>query len=107
MPPIRSSASAHRAKLVAVILLFSEIMPSCSHYEEKKLVYVIIIAPSSCQPSFYFKYTKSNMCLSCDIKSVSDAKYIFKFPYNIYSLSQLLNRNTWWYAVLLAQCYTY
>jgi hypothetical protein len=47
MPPIRSLVFkylAYRFKLVAVILLFSEIMPSCSRYVEKGLVYVIIIA---------------------------------------------------------------
>ena len=48
MPPIRSLASERRAYAVAVILLLGEIMPSYSCYKEKKLVYVIIIAPSSC-----------------------------------------------------------
>ena len=47
MPFIRSLASAHYAKLVAVILLFSEIMLSYSYYKEKKLVYIIIAAPFS------------------------------------------------------------
>ena len=76
MPFIRSSVSKCRAYIIAVILLFSEIMPSCSCYKEKKLVYIIIIAPFSRQPSFYVKCTKSNMHLSCNIKSVSDAEYI-------------------------------
>jgi hypothetical protein len=47
MPPIRSSAFkylAYHFKLVAMILLFSEIMPSCSRYIEKGLVYIIIAA---------------------------------------------------------------
>ena len=48
MPPIRSSASAYCAKLVAVILLLGEIMPSCSCCKEKKLGYIIIVAPSGC-----------------------------------------------------------
>jgi hypothetical protein len=50
MPSVRSLASkylAHHSKLVAVIFLFSEIMPSYSHYIEKGLVYITITAPSS------------------------------------------------------------
>ena len=74
MSPIRSLASKRRTHTVAVILLFSEIMPSCSYYKEKKLVCIIITAPFSHQPSFYIKYTKLNMRLSCNIKSVFDAK---------------------------------
>jgi hypothetical protein len=35
---------AYHSKLIAVIFLFSEIMPSCSHYTEKGLVYIIITA---------------------------------------------------------------
>ena len=76
MPPIRSLASKCRAYTVAVIFLLGEIMPMCSYYIEKKLVYIIIIAPSSRQLSFYFKYTKSNIHLSCNVKLVSNAKYI-------------------------------
>ena len=45
MPPIRSLASKRRAHTVVVILLLGEIMPSCSCYKEKKLVYIIITAP--------------------------------------------------------------
>ena len=44
MPPIRSLVSKRRAYTVAVILLLDKIMPSYSCCEEKKLVYVIIIA---------------------------------------------------------------
>ena len=77
MPPIRFLASTYRTKLVAVILLFSEIMPSYSCYKEKKLVYIIIIAPFSRQPSFYIKYIKLNIYLFCNIRSVSDAKYLY------------------------------
>ena len=76
MPSVRSLTSKHCAHIVAVILLLSEIMPSCSHCEEKKLVYIIIIAPFSRQPSFYIKCTKLNMHLFCNIKSVSNAEYI-------------------------------
>jgi hypothetical protein len=50
MPFIRSLVSKHLAycsKLVAVILLLNEIIPSCSRYAEKELVYIIIAAPFS------------------------------------------------------------
>ena len=42
-------------------------MPSCSCYMEKKLVYIAIMAPSSCQPSSYNKCIKLNMRLSYNI----------------------------------------
>ena len=74
MPFIRSSASKRRAYIVAVIFLLSEIIPSCSRCEEKKLVYVIIIAPFSRQPSSYIECTKLNIYLSYNIRSVSDAE---------------------------------
>ena len=80
MPPIRSSVSkcaARYFKLVAVILLLGEIMPTYSYYMEKGLVYVAIMALSSRQPSSCTKYTKSNIRLSYNIYSVSNAKYIF------------------------------
>ena len=76
MPFIRFSASKYCAYTVAVILLLSEIMPSCSRCEEKKLVYITIIAPFSRQPSSYIKCTKLNMRLSCNVKSVSNTKCI-------------------------------
>ena len=74
MPPIRSLASKCRAYTITVILLFGEIMPSYSHYTEKKLVYIIITAPFSRQPSSYIKCTKLNMRLFCNIKLVSNAE---------------------------------
>ena len=74
MPLIRSLAFKRRTYTVAVIFLLGEIMPSCSHYKEKKLVYIIIIAPFSRQPFSYIKCTKLNMCLFCNIKLVSNAK---------------------------------
>ena len=77
MPFIRSLASERRVYTVAVILLLGEIMPSCSYYKEKKLVYIIIIVLFSRQPSFYIKCTKLNICLSCNIKSVSNAEYLY------------------------------
>ena len=95
MPPIRSLASKRCAYTIAVILLLSKIMPSYSYYKEKKLVYIIIIAPFSRQPSFYVKCIKSNMRSSCNIKLMSDTEYMFISFYNIHNLSQLLGGNTW------------
>ena len=80
MPPVRSSASkrtAYHFKLVAVILLLGEIMPTYSYYAKKGLIYVAIIAPLSRQPSFCTKYTKLNMRSSCNVKSISNAKYTY------------------------------
>ena len=76
MPPIRSLVSKRRAYIVAVILLLSEIIPSCSRCEEKKLVYIIIVALFSRQPSFCIKCTKLNIHLSCNVRSVSNTKYL-------------------------------
>ena len=48
MPFIRSLAferTAYYFKLVAVIFLLSEIIPTCSYYMKKELVYIAIIAP--------------------------------------------------------------
>jgi hypothetical protein len=80
MPPIRSlifKYLARRSKLVAVIFLFSEIMPSCSCYMEKGLVYIVIAALFSRQLSSCFKYTKLNMHSSCNVHSISDAECIY------------------------------
>ena len=77
MPPIRSSTSKRRTHIVAVILLLSKIMPTYSRYMLKGLVYIAIIAPLSCQPSSYTKYTKSNIRSSYNIKLISNAKYTF------------------------------
>jgi hypothetical protein len=44
MPPIRSTASEYYAQVVTLILLLSEIMPTCFCYTVKGLVYIIITA---------------------------------------------------------------
>ena len=77
-------ASKRRAHIVAVILLLSEIIPSYSRYKEKKLVYIIIAAPFSRQPFLYIECIKLNMRLSYNIKSVSDAEYLYLM--RLYSL---------------------
>ena len=75
MPLVRSLAFKCCTHVVAVILLLGKIMPIYSYYMLKGLVYIAIIAPLGCQPSFYTKYTKLNMRLSCDIRLISNAKY--------------------------------
>ena len=94
MPPIRSLVSKCRAHAVAVILLLGEIMPSYSCCDEKKLVYITIIAPFSYQPFSYSEYIKLKIRLSCNIELVSNTECIFISLYNIHNLSQLLGRNT-------------
>jgi hypothetical protein len=47
MPPVRSLVFkhlAHHSKLIVVILLFSEIIPTYSCYAEKGLIYITIAA---------------------------------------------------------------
>ena len=80
MPPVRSSAFKRLTchfKLVAVILSLGKIIPTYSRYAEKGLVYIIIIALSSRQPSFYAEYTKSNIRSFYNIYLVFNAKCIF------------------------------
>ena len=48
MPSVRSLASKRRARVVAVILLLSKIMPTYSCCVLKGLVYIIIIALLGC-----------------------------------------------------------
>ena len=50
-------------------------MPTYFCYALTGLVYIIIIALSSRQSSFYAKYTKLNIYLSYNIRLVSNAKY--------------------------------
>ena len=92
MPPVRFSASKRTAcyfKLVAVILLLGKIIPTYSYYIEKGLVCIMIMAPLGRQPFFCIKYTKLNMCLSCDVKLVSDAKCMFFYIF-LYSLKSAI-----------------
>ena len=80
MPLVRSLASkrlAYYFKLVAVILLLSKIMLTYSRCAEKGLVYIIIMALSSCQSFSYTKFTRLNMHFSYNIYLVSNAKCIF------------------------------
>jgi hypothetical protein len=88
MPPIRSLVFKYLAyyfKLVAVILLFSKIMPTCSRYTEKGLVYIIIAVLSSRQPSSSSECTKLNIHLSYNIYFIFNAKCIYLTVY-LYTL---------------------
>ena len=72
---IRLSMFKHYTLLTTSISLNGEIVSPYSCYIKKGLVYIAIADPSSCQPSFCIKYTKSNMRLFCDVRLVSNAKY--------------------------------
>ena len=74
IPLIRFSVSKRRARIVAVILSLSEIMPTYSRYVLKGLVCVAIIAPLGYQPFSYAEYTKLNIYLSYDVRLVSNIK---------------------------------
>jgi hypothetical protein len=91
MPPIRYSLSNYYNRLVTTILSLGVIISSYSRYIEKKLVYIAIAALSGYQPSSYAKCTRANIRLSCNVRSVSNAKYIrliilynYLVPYLIY-----------------------
>ena len=75
MPPIRSSTSKRRTRIVLTILSLSEIISSCSRYAKKKLVYITIASPSSCQPSFYTECIRANIRSSYNVRSISNTKY--------------------------------
>ena len=75
IPP--SIASVCYTVLIALIFSISKVIPSCSHYIKKGLVYIAIASPSGRQPSSCTKYTKVNMRSSYNIYSVSAAKYIY------------------------------
>ena len=77
MPPIRFLASICYILLTTSISLDGEIMSPYSYYAKKGLVCVTIIAFSSCQPSFYFKYTKANTRSLYNMRLVFTNKYTF------------------------------
>ena len=77
MPAVRSLVFEHYTLLTSSITYNGEIMSPCSYYIKKGLVCVIITDFSSYQPSFYSKYTKSNICVLYNMRSVSFNKYIF------------------------------
>jgi hypothetical protein len=60
---------------IALILLIGIVIGPYSYYLERGLIYIAIIAPSSCQPLSYSKCTKSNIYSSYNIYLVSNGKY--------------------------------
>ena len=76
MSLVRILAFKRHTYIILVILLLGEIMPIYSYYTEKKLVYIIIIALFSCQPSSYIKCIKLNIYSSYNIRLVSNTKYL-------------------------------
>jgi len=97
--------SQQRAKTIAFILLSGEVILLYSRCAKKGLVYIAIAAPSSHQPSSYSKYTSTNMRSSCDVRSVSNTKYIFHIRRRLRS-SHSNNGNTQCLTALLALLYT-
>ena len=81
---IKSLISKCCAYIVALILLLGVIIPIYFYYMEKKLVCVIIVAFSNCQPSFYSKYIKLNIYSSYNVKLVSNTKYAFFIYFTSY-----------------------
>ena len=77
MPFIRLSASKRCTLLAISISLDGEIISPYSRYAKKGLIYIIIISPANYQPSSYFKYTKANTHLLCDMRLVFFNKYRF------------------------------
>jgi len=62
MPPQQLLPQAQRhARVIAVILSLSEVIPSYSRYIEKGLVYIVIAAPFGRQPSSYSECTSANI----------------------------------------------
>jgi len=76
MPAIKSFASERRACLVLTIFSLGEIMFFYSHYSRVGLVYIMIMSPSGRQFSSYAECIKVNMRSLCDVRSVSNSKYV-------------------------------
>ena len=77
MPAVRLIAFKYYALFTSSITFNSEIISPYSYYMKKGLVYIIITDPSGCQSSFYFKCTKSNTYILCNMRLVSFNIYIF------------------------------
>ena len=96
MPFIRSLAFKrfiYYSKLIIIIFLLDKIIPIYFYYAKKKLVYIIIITFFSCQPSFYFKYTKLNIYFFYNVQLVSNTKYIFLISVILFHFPHSLDIN--------------
>ena len=67
--------------IVILILLTRIIIGPYSRYSKKGLIYIIIVAPSSCQPSSYSKCIIFNICYY-NIFSIFNSKYIYTITLN-------------------------
>ena len=75
--PVRFSVFSQCNKLITVILLLNKIMPFCSCYFEKELVYITITSLTKCQLFFCIKCMQANMYFSCNIHSIFDINFAF------------------------------
>jgi len=84
IPKVTSlSFIAYYAYTIAIVLLLGEIILSpCSCYAKEGLVYIALASPLSRQPSFYLECTKVNIYLFYDVRSISNAKYIYPITLN-------------------------
>jgi len=70
---------------VTFILLSGEVIPLCSRYTKKGLVYIAIAAPSGHQPSSYSKCTSVNMRLLYNVRLVSNVECIYTHLRSLWS----------------------
>ena len=84
IPKVTSlSSTARRARTVAVVLLLGKIMPSpYSRCAKEGLIYITLASPLSRQPFSYLECTKANIYLSYNVRSISNAKYIYPIILN-------------------------
>jgi len=71
------SQAQYYTKTIAFILLSSKVIPSYSYCVKEGLVYIAIAALSGYQSLFYSKCTSLNIQSSYNIRSVSNAEYIY------------------------------
>ena len=64
------------AHIVVLILLFGEVILLYFYCAKEGLIYIIIVAPFSRQPSFYFKCTQLNIHSFYNVWSISNAECI-------------------------------
>ena len=84
IPKVSSSLYTQRyAYTITAILSLGEIMLSpCSRCAKEGLVYITLASPLSRQPFFYLECTKANIYLSYDVRSSTNAKYVYSITLN-------------------------
>ena len=81
---------SRHACIVALILLIGIVIGPYLRCSKKGLIYITIMAPSSRQPSFYSKCTKSNIYSYYNIYLVSNSKYTRTITLNSYLVPLLI-----------------